>query len=130
MKEIKKVNSVHLDECGLNVKPYLTYAEIQTIANKAKTANDWAERQEIIDMCLLYFATDAGKAIIDNYTHDTWLASGIIDEVKAQIENMAQVDEALKYEESPMRIIMQIAKEMPEFNKKLDEVLKNGSSQK
>ena len=130
MKEIKKVNSTHLDECGLNVKPYLTYAEIQTIANKAKQANNWAERQEIIDMYILYFATDAGKATIDNYSHDTWLASGIIDEVKAQIENMAQVDEALKYEESPMRIIMQIAKEMPEFNKKLDEVLKNGSSQK
>ena len=109
---------------------YLTYAEIQTIANKVKALDSWAEREETIDMYVLYFATDIGKANIDNYNHDTWLKSGVIDAVKSCIKNLEQIAEAIKYEESPMRILMQISKEMPEFSKKLDEVLKDAPSKK
>ncbi len=130
MKEIKKENKLYLSDYDINVSPYLTYAEIQTIANKVKVLDSWAEREETIDMYVLYFATDIGKANIDNYNHDTWLKSGIIDAVKSGIKNLEQITEAIKYEESPMRILMQISKEMPEFSKKLDEVLKDAPSKK
>lgn len=130
MKEIKKENKLYLNDYDINVRPYLTYAEIQTIANKVKALDSWAEREETIDMYVLYFATDIGKANIDNYNHDTWLKSGIIDAVKSCIKNLGQITEAIKYEESPMRILMQISKEMPEFSKKLDEVLKDAPSKK
>lgn len=130
MKEIKKENKLYLSDYDINVSPYLTYAEIQTIANKVKTLDSWAEREEMIDMYVLYFATDIGKANIDNYNHDTWLKSGIIDAVKRCIKDLEQITEAIKYEESPMRILMQISKEMPEFSKKLDEVLKDAPSKK
>ena len=130
MKEIKKENKLYLSDYDINVSPYLTYAEIQTIANKVKSLDSWAEREETIDMYVLYFATDIGKANIDNYNHDTWLKSGIIDAVESRIKNLAQITEAIKYEESPMRILMQISKEMPEFSKKLDEVLKDAPSKK
>lgn len=130
MKEIKKENKLYLSDYDINVSPYLTYAEIQTIANKVKSLDSWAEREETIDMYVLYFATDIGKANIDNYNHDAWLKSGIIDVVKSCIKNLEQITEAIKYEESPMRILMQISKEMPEFSKKLDEVLKDAPSKK
>ena len=130
MKEIKKENKLYLNDYDINVSPYLTYAEIQTIANKVKALDSWAEREETIDMYVLYFATDIGKANIDNYNHDTWLKSGVIDAVKGYIKNLEQITEAIKYEESPMRILMQISKEMPEFSKKLDEVLKDAPSKK
>lgn len=130
MKEIKKENKLYLNDYDINVSPYLTYAEIQTIANKVKSLDSWAEREETIDMYVLYFATDIGKTNIDNYNHDTWLKSGIIDAVKSYIKNLEQITEAIKYEESPMRILMQISKEMPEFSKKLDEVLKDAPSKK
>ena len=130
MKEIKKENKLYLSDYDINVSPYLTYAEIQTIANKVKSLDSWAEREETIDMYVLYFATDIGKANIDNYNHDTWLKSGIIDAVKSCIKNLEKITEAIKYEESPMRILMQISKEMPEFSKKLDEVLKDAPSKK
>ena len=130
MKEIKKENKLYLNDYDINVSPYLTYAEIQTIANKVKALDSWAEREETIDMYVLYFATDIGKANIDNYNHDTWLKSGIIDAVKSCIKNLEKITEAIKYEESPMRILMQISKEMPEFSKKLDEVLKDAPSKK
>ena len=130
MKEIKKENKLYLNDYDINVSPYLTYAEIQTIANKVKALYSWAEREETVDMYVLYFATDIGKANIDNYNHDTWLKSGIIDSVKSCIKNLEQITEAIKYEESPIRILMQISKEMPEFSKKLDEVLKDAPSKK
>lgn len=130
MKEIKKENKLYLSNYDINVSPYLTYAEIQTIANKVKSLDSWAEREETIDMYVLYFATDIGKANIDNYNHDAWLKSGIINAVKSYIKNLEQITEAIKYEESPMRILMQISKEMPEFSKKLDEVLKDAPSKK
>lgn len=130
MKEIKKENKLYLNDYDINVSPYLTYAEIQTIANKVKALDSWAEREETIDMYVLYFATDIGKANIDNYNHDTWLKSGVIDAVNSYIKNLEQITEAIKYEESPMRILMQISKEMPEFSKKLDEVLKDAPSKK
>lgn len=130
MKEIKKENKLYLNDYDINVSPYLTYAEIQTIANKVKALDSWAEREETIDMYVLYFATDIGKANIDNYNHDAWLKSGVIDAVKSYIKNLEQITEAIKYEESPMRILMQISKEMPEFSKKLDEVLKDAPSKK
>ena len=130
MKEIKKENKLYLNDYDINVNPYLTYAEIQTIANKVKALDSWAEREETIDMYVLYFATDIGKANIDNYNHDTLLKSGVIDVVKSCIKNLEQITEAIKYEESPMRILMQISKEMPEFSKKLDEVLKDAPSKK
>lgn len=130
MKEIKKENKLYLNDYDINVSPYLTYAEIQTIANKVKSLDSWAEREETIDMYVLYFATDIGKANIDNYNHDTWLKSGVIDAVKSYIKNLEQITEAIKYEESPMRILMQVSKEMPEFSKKLDEVLKDAPSKK
>lgn len=130
MKEIKKENKLYLNDYDINVSPYLTYAEIQTIANKVKALDSWAEREETIDMYVLYFATDIGKTNIDNYNHDTWLKSGVIDAVKSYIKNLEQITEAIKYEESPMRILMQISKEMPEFSKKLDEVLKDAPSKK
>ena len=130
MKEIKKENKLYLNDYDINVSPYLTYAEIQTIANKVKALDSWAEREETIDMYVLYFATDIGKANIDNYNHDVWLKSGVIDAAKSCIKNLEQITEAIKYEESPMRILMQISKEMPEFSKKLDEVLKDAPSKK
>lgn len=130
MKEIKKENKLYLSDYDINVSPYLTYSEIQTIANKVKSLDSWAEREETIDMYVLYFATDIGKANIDNYNHDAWLESGIIGAVKSYIKNLEQITEAIKYEESPMRILMQISKEMPEFSKKLDEVLKDATSKK
>ena len=72
MKEIKKENKLYLNDYDINVSPYLTYAEIQTIANKVKALDSWAEREETIDMYVLYFSTDIGKANIDNYLAKIW----------------------------------------------------------
>lgn len=130
MKEIKAMDKIYLKDYDVHVNPYLTYAQIQAIVNAVKQFNTWSARQQNIDMLVLHYATDIDKDELENYAHDHWLESGLIEEVDNRVRNIVEVYDALRYEESPMRVIMQIAKEMPEFSKKVDEVMKNAKGKK
>ncbi len=130
MKKANSVDKVYLADYDVNVEQYLTYAQIQTIANSVKKLDSWAERQQNIDMLVLAFATDIDHKELENYEHDHWLKCGLIEAVTDKIKNLSQIDAAINYEESLMRILMQISKEIPEFSKKVDEVMKNAQSKK
>lgn len=131
MKEnIKAFESVELEDYGIRVNRYLTYSQIQSIVDGLKKLDSWAERQQSIDMCVLYFATDLTKEEIEAHDHDYWLQTGIIEEVYDMIENISQLYDAIKYEESLQKSITQIARELPRFSNKVDEVMKNASSKK
>ena len=134
MKEnIMSKEPVEIEEYGIKVNQYLTYSQIQSIVDGLKKLDSWAERQQSIDMCILYFATDLKKEEIEAHDHDYWLKSGLIDCVKANVLNFYDIEKAIKYEESPMRTLMKLANEMPEFSKKLNEYLevaKNANSKK
>jgi hypothetical protein len=128
MKEnIKAFESVELADYGIRVNRYLTYSQIQSIVDGLKKLDSWAERQQSIDMCILYFATDLKKEEIEAHDHDYWLKTGIIEEVHDRIENIFQLYDAIKYEESLQKSITQIARELPRFSNKVDEVMKNAS---
>lgn len=131
MKEnVKAFESVELADYGIHVNRYLTYSQIQSIVDGLKKLNTWAERQQSIDMCILYFATDLKKEEIENHDHDYWLKTGIIEAVNDRIENIYQLNEAIEYEESLKKAIVQISRELPRFSNKVDEVMKNASSGK
>lgn len=131
MKEnIKELDSEYLEEYDIHVNRYLTYSQIQAIANSVKNLDSWAERNQNIDMLVLAFATDISREELENHAHDYWLNTGIIGEVYSIVNNWYMIDEAIKYDENPMRVIIKLAKEIPDFNKKVDEVLKNASSKK
>lgn len=130
MKNIKELDKEYIEEYDIHVNRYLTYSQIQAIANSVKNLESWAERKQNIDMLLLAFATDIPREELENHTHDYWLNTGIISEIYAIVNNVYYIDEAIRYEEAPMHIVMKLAKEIPDFNKKVDEVLKNASSKK
>lgn len=130
MKNIKELDKEYIEEYGIHVNRYLTYSQIQAIANSVKNLESWAERKQNIDMLLLAFTTDIPREELENHTHDYWLNTGIISEIYDIVDNVYYIDEAIRYEEAPMRVIMKLAKEIPDFNKKVDEVLKNASSKK
>ena len=128
MKEnIMSKEPVEIEEYGIKVNQYLTYSQIQSIVDGLKKLDSWAERQQSIDMCILYFATDLKKEEIEAHDHDHWLQTGIIEEVHDRIENIFQLYDAIKYEESLKKSITQIARELPRFSNKVDEVMKNAS---
>ena len=130
MKEIKEFTDEYVEDYGIHIKSYLTYSEIQAIANAAIKFDTWAERNENIDILLIHFATDMDDKDIEELGHDKLLKSGLINIVKATVMNYNEIDEAITFTESPMRLLTKIAKEMPEFSKRVDEVMKNAPSKK
>ena len=130
MKEIKEFTDEYVEDYGVHIKSYLTYSEIQAIANAATKFDTWAERNENIDILLIHFATDMDDKHIEELGHDKLLKSGLINIVKATVMNYNEIDEAIAFAESPMRLLTKVAKEMPEFSKRVDEVMKNAPSKK
>ena len=121
MKEIKGNQTVYLEDYDITVNKYLTYAQIQQIANAVVEAsvNDsddtWANRETNIDMLMLYHATDIGKEKLEEIGHDALLTSGLIEAVRCSIENLYNVDEAIDYIENNQRAINKMLKSLPKI---------------
>ena len=121
MKEIKGNQTVYLEDYDITVNKYLTYAQIQQIANAVVEAsvNDsddtWANRETNIDMLMLYHATDIGKEKLEEIGHDALLTSGLIDAVRYRIENLYSVDDAIDYIENNQRAINKMLKSLPKI---------------
>ena len=121
MKEIKGNQTVYLEDYDVTVIKYLTYAQIQQIANAvvAASANDaddtWANRETNIDMLVLYHATDIGKEKLEEIGHDALLTSGLIEAVRYRIENLYDINEAIDYIENNQRAINKMLKSLPKI---------------
>ena len=118
MNDIMKMaedSYIVLDEFGVKVNTYLTYDQIQAIVNAVKQFDSWAERQQVIDMMVMYYATDIVQEKLEEIGHDVLLKSGLIDKVKGKIENFYLVDRAIGYTESTQRALAQIIKQLPEI---------------
>lgn len=134
MKEIKVKEKVYLEDYDVYVNPYLTYGQIQQIANavvslsepdeEGKTHDSWAERQECIDMLMLYHATDIGKEKLDELGHEICLTSGLIDAVFLEVVNVYAIRKAIEYQESDKQTLKKIINQLPEKLKPLEEVVK------
>lgn len=130
MKEINDIKMMHLDKYDINVKPFLTLAEIQAIANAITPDMSWAERQRVIDMCMLQFCTDMTQADLET-PHELLYASGLIDEVASHVSNVFEIERAIEYESSWVKLLAAFAKELPKYAKALeDKVSKDGGVQK
>ena len=133
MKEIKGNQTVYLEDYDITVNKYLTYAQIQQIANAVVEAsvNDsedtWANRQTNIDMLVLYHATNIGKEKLEAIGHDVLLTSGLIEAVRYRIENLYSVDDPIDYIENNQRAINKLLKSLPkvlEETKGLQDLMK------
>lgn len=114
---IQPYEKIYLKKYEVNVNPYLSYAEIQNIANEAIKYQSWAERNELIDYMLLCYATDIKREDIDEIGHEKILFSGLLDEVKNNINNYYRINEAIEYEESLIKQIALIMDSLPKVVK-------------
>ena len=121
MKEIKGNQTVYLEDYDITVNKYLTYAQVQQIANAVVAASmddsedTWANRQTNIDMLMLYHATDITKEELEKVGHDDLLTSGLIESVRCCIENLYDVDDAINYIEDNQRVIGKLLKSLPKI---------------
>lgn len=130
MKELNNINSVYLEKYDIHVNPYLSYAEIQSIADGTKKLDTWAEREQNIDMMILWFTTDIEKENFEKYTHDDFLKSGLLYEVKNRVYNKNLIYTALNYTESVQRALAQILKELPKNLAPLEKVVEKYGNKK
>lgn len=131
MKEIKNIEKIYLEKFDIYVDPYLTYEQIQQIIRAIVSQDDWAVRQQIVDMLILYHLTDVSQEELEKVGHDDLLKSGLIDEVKAVVKNLNQIQDALNYTQSLPRALKQISEKLPELRKTIQEaIVKNGRTNK
>lgn len=128
MKELKE-HKYHSDKFDIDINRYLTYAQIQQIANAVRKMETWSERQQASDMLLLYHVTNIGKEELEKLGHDVLLQSGLIDEVKEIVENCHDIYNAIQYEESIEKSLTKIVKELPKIMEPLEKVMnKHGNA--
>lgn len=118
MKELKIIEPIYIEEYDIKVNRYLTYAQVQQIINAVKGLDGWAEREQAIDMLILYHATDIGEEKIEEIGHETLQQSGLIENVKNNITNVYDIYEGLEYTTSTQRALAQILKQLPDMVKK------------
>lgn len=124
MKEIVTKEPIYLDNYDIEVQPYLTSGQIQSIATAVSQFDNWKDREQAVDMMLLYYVTNMGKEKIEEVGHDKLLCSGLIDEVKINVLNFWQIYKAIDYTESFNRMLIQISKKMPDLMAKLEKNVK------
>lgn len=130
MKEIKDIPMRYIEKYDINVKPFLTLAEIQAIANAIKPDMSWSERQKIIDMSILQFCTDMTEEELAT-PYDLLYGSGLIDWVKNDVCNEYAIEEAINYESSWTKLLAALAKELPKYQQMLETKVKaDGGVQK
>lgn len=129
MNKIENISKIYLKNFDVYVEPYLTYEQIHQIVRSIMTQDDWAVRQQTIDMLILYHATDISKEELEQVGHNDLLKSGLIDEVKSVVKNLNQIQEAIDYTQSLPRALKQISDKLPEFNKIIQKaIVKNERS--
>lgn len=112
MNELVIKDTIYLDKYDVHVTPLLTYIQIQQIINAVIKYDNWAERQQDIDLLVLYHATDLTKENIEKSGHELLYKCGLINDVKACIENYGLIQEGIEYTESTVRALSQVLKEI------------------
>lgn len=118
--EIKKVK---LEEYDIEINNYLTYAQIQQIVNSALHCENWAERQQTIDMLMMYHSTNISLEELEKFGHDVLLQSGIIKAVQDNIENYYQILQGIDFYNSWIKVLTDFAKQMPSTMEKIQKLV-------
>ena len=124
MKEIKSLDKIYLKDFDVYVNQYLTYAQIQQIINSTLKLDSWAERQQNIDMLVLYHVTNITSEELENIGHDTILQSGLLDEVCKMVKNINDIYKGIDYSESLKFALSALSKKMPELIKEIKKQVK------
>lgn len=118
MKELKK-ETIYLKEYDVTVNAYLTPNQIEAIALEVIKLPSWIEREQTICYHVLKYATDINGETLDNLDPNTIVASGLWCEVEYEVRNLHEISEAVKFYESPVRLLADVAQKLPDLLEQL-----------
>lgn len=126
MKELKKPERIYIEEFDIYVKPRLSDAEIQQICNNVIKFKTWAEREKTMNLMMFVYATEIADKPdeINALDYDLMNECGVFSAVWHNVKNAYSIVDAIDFSESTLRALSQIAENLPEMLKPIDEVLK------
>lgn len=125
MKELQKPERIYIEEFDIYVKPRLSDAEIQQIANNVIKFKTWAEREKTMNLMMFIYATEiSDEDEINALDYDLMNECGVFSAVWSTIHNAHSILDAIDFSESILLALSQIAENLPEMLKPIGEVLK------
>ena len=132
MKELK-TKTIHNDEYDVEINALLSATQIDKIAQEVIKLGTYLEREQMICYLVLNYCTNIDKKIIEDADPDVIMQSGLWEAVKSSVYNFYEIEDAIKFYESPVRMLAEIADVLPDLTKQLQgvdlgEVIKTGLS--
>ena len=125
MKELQKPERIYIEKFDIYVKPRLSDAEIQQIANNVIKFKTWAERERTMNLMMFIYATEiSNEDEINALDYDLMNECGVFSAVWNTIHNASSILDAIEFSESILLALSQIAENLPEMLKPIGEVLK------
>ena len=125
MKELQKPERIYIEKFDIYVKPRLSDAEIQQIANNVIKFKTWAERERTMNLMMFIYATEiSDEEEINALDYDLMNECGVFNTVWNTIHNASSILDAIEFSESILLALSQIAENLPEMLKPIGEVLK------
>ena len=125
MKELQKPERIYIEKFDIYVKPRLSDAEIQQIANNVIKFKTWAERERTMNLMMFIYATEmSDEDEINALDYDLMNECGVFNTVWNTIHNASSILDAIEFSESTLLALSQIAENLPEMLKPIGEVLK------
>ena len=132
MKELK-TKTIHNDEYDIEINALLSATQIDKIAQEVINLKTYLEREQMICYLVLNYCTNIDKEAIEDADPDVIVQSGLWEAVKSSVYNFYEIEDAIKFYESPVRMLAEIADVLPDLTKQLPgvdlgEVIKSGLS--
>lgn len=132
MKELK-TKTIHNDEYDVEINALLSATQIDKIAQEVIKLGTYLEREQMICYLVLNYCTNIDKETIEDADPDVIMQSGLWEAVKSSVYNFYEIEDAIKFYESPVRMLAEIADVLPDLTKQLQgvdlgEVIKSGLS--
>lgn len=132
MKELK-IKTIHDNEYDIEINSFLSATQIDKIAQAVIKLETYLEREQMICYLVLNYCTNMDKTIIEDTDPDVIMRSGLWEAVKNTVYNFYAIEDAIKFYESPVRMLVEIADVLPDLTKQLQgvdlgEVIKSGIS--
>ena len=132
MKELK-IKTIHDNEYDVEINSFLSATQIDKIAQAVIKLETYLEREQMICYLVLNYCTNIDKEIIEDTDPDVIMQSGLWEAVKTAVYNFYEIEDAIKFYESPVRMLAEIADVLPDLTKQLQgvdlgEVIKSGIS--
>lgn len=111
MKNIDTIQKIKLENYDIEIKQYLTPIEIEQIVQAIVKFDNYSEREQNKLILVLYHSSGLSLEEIEKYSFEQYVNCGLIEEIKKNVINFNEINNALEYIYSPQKQLNDFIKE-------------------